>query len=158
MRIALGLGLLALAALGLAGCASVSPAQRASFCQRVDWHDYGRNDGLLGVPVDQRTGLFADCRKLGYPPDMKAYKAGRAEGLKQYCTVESGYDAGRAGRDYHQVCPPQAEIGFLQGYNEGRRDRRQAYPVQPYFGFGLGVGSFYAEPPWWYGPGRPWAW
>ena len=150
MRVAPALGILALA-LGLAGCAGMSPAERAAFCQTVDWREYGRNDGLLGVPAAERAHLFAECREIGHPPDVAAYEAGRAEGLAEFCTVESGYEAGRAGRRYRDVCPPELEIGFLQGYEEGRRDRARELRVYPRFGFGFGFGHFHPHHHWWFG-------
>ena len=117
----------ALALLFLAGCETVPTQERAHLCRTVDWFEYGRNDGILGLPLGERSGLFADCRRFGYPPDVAAYQAGRADGLVTYCTLESGYRAGREGRRYHDVCPPDLEIAFLQGYREGRRARETRY-------------------------------
>ena len=152
MRSGLAVTALILGAFGLAACATVSPAERAAFCQAVDWREYGRNDGRLGIPSGERAELFAECRELGYPPDLAAYDAGRAEGLAAYCTLETGYEAGREGRRYRGVCPPEAEIAFLQGYEEGRRERRRAYRAYPRFGFGFGFGHFHPHHHWWWGP------
>ncbi len=143
---------LLLAALGLAGCAGVPAAERAAFCETVDWREYGRNDGRLGIPSGERTERFADCRELGYAPDLAAYEAGRAEGLEAHCTLENGYEAGREGRRYRGVCPSEREIAFLQGYEEGRRDRRRAWHAHPRFGFGFGFGHFRPHHHWWFGP------
>lgn len=158
MRLVAASGLLAIAALGLAGCATVSPAERSAFCQGVDWRVYGRNDGLLGVPEEERSDVFADCRDLGYPPDRAAYEAGHEDGLSEYCRVESGYEAGLDGRRYCHVCPPDLEIGFLQGYEEGRRDRSRELRIYPHFGFGLGIGSYNPHDHWSYGGYHPWYW
>jgi len=136
---------------GLAACASVSPAERAAFCQAVDWREYGANDGRLGIPAGERAALFADCRELGHPPDPEAYEAGRAEGLAAYCTLETGYEVGREGRRYRDVCPPEREIAFLQGYEEGRRERGRSHRNYPRFGFGFGFGHFHPHHHWWFG-------
>ena len=129
-----------LALLVLAGCETVPMQERANLCRTVDWFEYGRNDGILGLPLGERSGLFADCRRFGRPPDLTAYQAGRAEGLLKYCTLESGYRAGREGRRYHDVCPPDLEIAFLQGYREGRRAREAQHG--PYLAPGAPLGHY----------------
>ena len=130
--------LLLLATLGAAACTMLTAEQRSAVCRATDWADYGRNDGVLGVAASERTKKFADCAELGHPADIAAYQAARAEGLAAYCTLESGYDAGYAGRRYRKVCPPEQEIAFLQGYEQGRKERPVSY--YPYFGFGYGYG------------------
>jgi len=127
-----------------AGCATLSPEERAAACRATDWRNFGYNDGLLGVPAEDRLKRFADCAQLGYPADTTAYQTGRAEGLAEYCTVENGYDVGYAGRRYRGVCPPGPAQDFLQGYEQGRKDR----PVRVYTSFGIGVGYFGYSPYW----------
>jgi len=133
--------LLLLATLGAAACTMLTAEQRIAACRATDWADYGRNDGILGVAADERTARFADCGELGYPADIAAYQAARAEGLATYCTLENGYDAGYAGRRYRKVCPPELEIAFLQGYEQGRKERPVSH--YPYYGFGFGYGYGY---------------
>ena len=128
--------LLLLATLGAAACTTLTAEQRTAACQTTDWANYGRNDGILGVAASERTQQFADCAELGYPADIAAYRAGRAEGLGSYCTLENGYEAGYAGRRYREVCPPELEIAFLQGFEQGRKERPRHY--YPYYGFGFG--------------------
>lgn len=148
MRLPLWSALLALAVLIPAGCTRVPVQEPAEVCPAADWHEYGRNDGLLGVSAEARIELFAECRALGHPPDLDAYQAGRAEGLREYCTVENGYQVARQGRSYRDVCPPELETGFLQGYEQGRKDRLRdyAYRYPPHAGYG-----YYGAPYWWYG-------
>jgi hypothetical protein len=133
--LALGLGALALAA----GCATVPPEERAAACAQTDWYQYGVNDGVLGVPVSDRVDSFEDCTELGHPADVASYEAGRAEGLREYCTAESGYDVGYSGRRYEEVCPPELEADFLQGLAQGR-DERPYYAIYPSIGIGIGSG------------------
>lgn len=137
--------LLVLAA-SAAGCSTITPAERAAACRATDWSRYGYNDGLLGVPAEERTELFADCAELGHPANTAAYQAARARGLMEYCTVENGYDVGRSGRRYRNVCPPGSAQDFLQGYQQGRKDR--PIEVYPSFQFGLGFGNFGYYPYW----------
>lgn len=133
--------ILAIAALTLlAGCTTMSPEERTAFCTNTDWHRYGANDGKLGVPSSERADLFADCTRFGHPADITAYQKGRAQGLKEYCTVESGYKVGRTGRGYQNVCPPELESDFLQGLAEGRKDRPGG-GFYPRIGIGIGSGG-----------------
>lgn len=138
----------------LAGCVSQTPEQRASACRNTDWQRFGVNDGKLGVPVSNRAILFDDCARVGQPADQEAYRAGRAEGLAQYCTVENGYRVGYEGRRYHRVCPPEIEPDFLQGFGRGRNEMPR-YAVYPRFGIGIGVGRYWGRHP---GPHTPPYW
>ena len=141
--------LLLLGTLGVTACTTVTPEERAAACRATDWDSYGINDGTLGVPAAVRTEKFSDCAALGYPADIAAYQAARAEGLKTYCTVENGYEIGYAGRRYRNVCPPDLEQSFLQGYEQGRKDRPLLDYYYPYYGFypNYGYGHYYR--PYW---------
>ena len=121
-----------------AGCSMQSLEERTAACASTDWQRYGANDGRLGVPTSDRAERFEDCAALGQPADLLAYQTGRSEGLLAYCTAENGYRVGYDGRRYENVCPANIEPDFLQGYEQGRRDR-PAYVISP--GFGIGIGS-----------------
>lgn len=138
----------------LAACVSMTPEQRANACRSTDWQRFGLNDGKLGVPASARATAFDDCAAAGRPADREAYRSGRAQGLAQYCTVENGYRAGRAGRRYHRVCPPDVEPDFLQGFDRGRKEAPR-YAVYPRFGIGIGVGRYWGRQP---GPYTPPYW
>ncbi|MDH3666558.1 MAG: DUF2799 domain-containing protein [Paracoccaceae bacterium] len=144
-------------ALSLGGCATATVAERAAACQATDWASYGENDGLLGVAPGARSGKFTDCAELGYPADQAAYDQGRARGLESYCTLENGYQVGIEGRRYRKACPPELEPAFLQGYEQGRKDRPAGY--YPRIGFGLGIGlghSNFRRSHFGYGQYYPW--
>jgi hypothetical protein len=141
---------LLLASLGAAACTTLTVEERIGACQATDWATYGENDGRLGVAMAEREAKFTDCAALGYPADLAAYQAGRAEGLRAYCTLESGYEAGYAGRRYRNVCPPELEPAFRQGYEQGERERPAAYYYPyyyPYYGYGYGFGLGYYRYP-----------
>ena len=133
-------GLPVLFALLLAGCSGLSASERSAACGTTDWYGYGVTDGRLGVPERDRQDLFANCAEAGLPADLAAYRSGRAVGLAEFCTVQTGYEVGRDGRRYRDVCTGQAEIAFLQGYEQGRKARPR-YRTGPSIGLGLGVGS-----------------
>jgi hypothetical protein len=134
-RIALLTPAILLAALA-AGCETTPPAARAQSCRVTDWYLYGLNDGRLGVLASERVDLFSDCAAIGAPADIAAYESGRAEGLVEYCTAESGYEAGYRGRRNRNVCPPGLATGFLQGYEQGARDRSLFYDFPPGWWYG----------------------
>lgn len=84
-----------------------------------DWQEIGRQDGNHGL---QRARLFKHqeaCEEYGVRPDAAAYDAGRAQGLRNYCTPRQGFIEGRDGRKYRGVCPAPAERAFLSEYRHG---------------------------------------
>lgn len=123
--------------LGLSACVTVPDDQRAAACAATDWAEYGLNDGKLGVPEADRADKFADCAALGQAANIAAYRAGRAQGLAQYCTAEQGYKVGYEGRRDPKVCEGELKLAFDQGFERGRQDQ----PVQVGVGFGLGFGQ-----------------
>lgn len=112
-----GLSAAALAAL-LAGCAG---GMTKADCQSADWSALGFADGRSGADSKSAEKRLSECARGGYGVDRAAYAAGRAEGLKAYCTAAGGFDAGRLGEDYAGVCPAPAEAAFLPAYEEGAR-------------------------------------
>lgn len=113
----MGRGRFALTLSGLlAGCAGgVSVAD----CQSADWSVIGFSDGRAGVRpklAEQRLGA---CAARGYAVDRAAYSVARNEGLAAYCTSAGGFDAGRLGGEYFDVCPAAAEPEFLAGFDQG---------------------------------------
>ena len=127
----------------LAGCADFSTAELQAQCPATDWQAYGLEDGRQGQPIRRAESFFEGCQEVGITPDLAAYRAGRAQGLREYCTAENGYSVGLALIDYHKVCPPELETAFLQGLRRGRADspNRAYHPgVYPRIGVGVGIG------------------
>ena len=122
----------------VAGCVLMTPEQQASLCRKTDWRGLGLGDGSLGRPAAHRSRLLGNCREVGAPADMTAYRAGRAEGLRSYCSAESGYRAGYAGQRYARVCPEPLEARFLEGYRLGW-DQRPGLVIVPSFSIGIGA-------------------
>ena len=89
------------AALGLGACASLTEEQ----CLNGDWSGIGYQDGLRGYPQSRIGDHREACAKVGVSPDIQAWLAGRAEGLKRYCTPENAYVVGRNGNELNPVCP-----------------------------------------------------
>ncbi|MBN2759075.1 MAG: DUF2799 domain-containing protein [Rhodobacteraceae bacterium] len=120
-----------LAALGvmllLAGCATLSEED----CLTGDWAGIGQRDGASGqVAAAQFARHVKACEKAGVIPDRAAWQRGYAQGLQGYCTPIRGLDEALAGRAYRNVCPTDAEAGFLRGYRIGEADEQARQEVR----------------------------
>ncbi|WP_237067293.1 DUF2799 domain-containing protein [Microbulbifer guangxiensis] len=116
MNTAKSIAVLAIIALLLGGCATMSEEE----CITADWHAIGYEDGAAGQAVAMLGKRRQACADHGVQPDANAYRAGRDEGLELYCTEMRGFRTGRAGGTYGGVCPRDLEGLFLVGYESGR--------------------------------------
>ncbi len=101
----------------LGGCASMTPEE----CLSADWYQQGVHDGGRGRPLSLIEEHREACAKVGVDVDTARYRAGREEGLRTYCTPSVGFEEGRRGNYYSNVCPPQVERAFLDAYRRGQR-------------------------------------
>ncbi len=104
------------ALLVLAGCASMDREQ----CQVADWRLVGYQDGVLGKSAATIGEYRRDCARHAVVPELDAWRAGRDEGLQQYCTQDNGFRLGQAGRSYNGVCPAASEAAFRSAFDDGR--------------------------------------
>lgn len=102
-------------ALNLAGCASMSKDE----CRVVDWRTVGYEDGAAGRASDTIGRYRKACASVGVAPDLDAYRAGRAEGLREYCRPENGFRVGANGAAYGGFCPADLAAAFTQAYDSG---------------------------------------
>jgi len=100
----------------LQGCATLDKDE----CMLADWRLIGYQDGVAGKSATVVGEYREDCAKHAVVPDLDAYRAGREEGLQQYCKVDNGYRLGNAGRGFPVVCPTALEGDFRDAYNTGR--------------------------------------
>ena len=100
----------------LQGCATLDKDE----CMLADWHLIGYQDGVAGKSAAVVGEYREDCAKHAVVPDLDAYRAGRVEGLQQYCKVDNGYRLGNAGRGFASVCPRALADDFRDAYNAGR--------------------------------------
>jgi len=114
-----GLGLIALA---LGACASMSEKD----CLSADWGEQGYRDGRDGHPPSRIADHGEACAKVGVTPDVLRYRAGRDEGVREYCTPANAVSEGRRGRNYRNACPARLESMFLHYRAQGYR----AYQAQ----------------------------
>ena len=100
----------------LQGCATLDKDE----CLLADWRLIGYQDGVAGKSATVVGEYREDCAKHAVVPDLDAYRAGREEGLQQYCTVDNGYRLGNTGRGFAAVCPAALAAGFRDAYDAGR--------------------------------------
>ncbi|MDX2456449.1 MAG: DUF2799 domain-containing protein [Gammaproteobacteria bacterium] len=101
----------------LPGCATLDKDE----CMLADWRLIGYQDGVAGKSATVVGEYRADCAKHAVVPDLDAYRAGREEGLHQYCTADNGYRLGNAGRGLSAACPTALEGDFREAYKAGRK-------------------------------------
>jgi hypothetical protein len=102
----------------LTGCATLGENE----CRTGDWYGIGRDDGRNG----KRLSLIEDhrkaCSEYGIVINDRAYRDGRAEGLRDYCRLDNAFRAGLNGESYQGVCPTPIDSEF-------RRAHAAAYEV-----------------------------
>ncbi len=100
----------------LSGCATLSESQ----CVAGDWESVGYRDGHSGHPSTRLLEHQNACVKHGVVPDREAYLAGWDQGVRQYCQPENGFNAGRSGAPFANVCPAEMQAPYHAAYQEGR--------------------------------------
>ncbi|RYG66234.1 DUF2799 domain-containing protein [bacterium] len=99
----------------LASCATMNRDE----CLTVDWQTVGYEDGVAGRPADRIAQHRKACAKHGVTPDLRAYQAGRDEGLREYCQPQNGYRLGERGGDYGGFCPADLAPAFEASWRDG---------------------------------------
>jgi hypothetical protein len=90
-------------------------------CEAADWAALGFAGGREGASAKDSEKRLNACVSDGFTVDRAAFAAARQEGLAAYCTSAGGFDAGRLGQDYNEVCAPGQEAEFLAGYEDGEK-------------------------------------
>ena len=101
----------------LQGCATLDKDE----CMLADWRLIGYQDGVAGKSAVAVGEYREDCAKHAVVPDLDAYRAGREEGLQQYCKPDNGYRLGNSGHGFAAICPTALEDDFRDAYNVGRK-------------------------------------
>jgi len=100
-----------------AGCASMNQQE----CLVSDWQSVGYEDGAQGKTADRIGSYRKACAKHGVSPDLSAYQEGRAQGLREFCQSDNGFDFGARGGTYRGVCPADLSADFVASYQKGRK-------------------------------------
>jgi hypothetical protein len=101
----------------LAGCTTMTREQ----CLAGAWGEKGYQDGLSGYRTSRLDDHAQACAKFGLEANPGAYLSARDDGLRTYCTWESGFRQGRQGNSYGGVCSLAEERDFLPAYQDGQR-------------------------------------
>jgi len=104
-----------LAALAVAGCASMSESE----CKTADWYRKGLADGTAGRSDAYLAQHHEACAKAGVTPDVAQWRRGWDEGLRSFCTPAVGWREGLAGHGYSGVCIGRNEAAFMQAWRAG---------------------------------------
>lgn len=118
--------LVALLGFLVSGCASMDEDE----CRVADWRAIGYEDGVRGLSASHIGERREACAEHGIAPDFAAYRQGRDEGLREYCTPASGYRLGRGGKSMSAVCPVDLQGDFHDAYLSGREIYKAAAVVQ----------------------------
>lgn len=114
------IGLFSALILTLSGCASLTREQ----CQSINWYEQGKYDGMSGRPSQQFRQYMKSCAEHGIALNQDTtYEQGRLQGLKYFCSYESGRKEGVADNPYSAICPDALEAEFLRGFESGKRER-----------------------------------
>lgn len=111
--------LLVAGALLAAGCSTATLTKDE--CRTVDWRTVGYEDGVAGRSGERIGQHRKACAEYGIAPDLEAYRAGRADGLREFCQPHNGYRAGVNGTPYYDSCPPDLAPAFVEAYDSGRQ-------------------------------------
>lgn len=111
--------LLVAGALLAAGCSTATLTKDE--CRTVDWRTVGYEDGVAGRSGERIGQHRKACAEYGIAPDLEAYRAGRADGLREFCQPHNAYRAGVNGTPYYDSCPPDLAPAFVEAYDSGRQ-------------------------------------
>lgn len=106
-----------LLSLFVAGCATLNEGE----CRTGDWRQLGYVDGLKGYAMSRLAEHGEACARYGVVPDRTGWQLGYVEGQARYCTARNGYEQGRDGKGYANVCPPATDGAFRPAWEDGRR-------------------------------------
>lgn len=95
--------------------AVLSPEQ----CSSINWYEKGVADGTAGEDFRLIDDYKLICGKASVIPDEKMYYAGYYKGIKEYCTYDNGFQAGRRGGKA-KGCPDDTE--YFAGWQKGMKE------------------------------------
>lgn len=112
----LRLSSIGLMSLLIASCATLNEAE----CISANWYDLGFDNALLGKKSSYVSEHTSACQKYAITPDFEQYREGWQQGVKKFCTAQSGWRYGIAGNYYRNTCDAQSEAEFFKGYQPAR--------------------------------------
>jgi hypothetical protein len=110
-------------------------------CLFANWYKEGMQDGQNGFQRSLDREI-QDCAKCNVTVDVEQYMAGWRQGIRDYCTPETGFALGSAGIDYPCFCPPDLAGDFKVAWYHGIKCF-----YTPERGCGAGCNKTYYSPP-----------
>lgn len=101
--------------LALTACAPLNKDQ----CRTANWQQLGYQSGLKGREAARFEEERKACADHKIDADATGWKIGYAQGLGMYCTAAHGYEVGRRGESYGDVCPPESDALFRPAFQDG---------------------------------------
>jgi hypothetical protein len=111
--------------LSIVGCMTPRTLQTTPdfSCRNLDWYETGRSTGNTGSTLSKLDSWKERCNSTPHPVNDDLFVNGYEAGLVEYCSATVGFEAGRNGLAYEDVCPKYLEMKFLTHYELGRRVR-----------------------------------
>ena len=121
IRHRVSLALLALGAVLLSGCASMSEEQ----CRGANWAALGQADARDGDMPQFGADRVTSCVEKGIPGNLAEWQRGWEMGRREVCTPGNAVTWAQRSSDYTPgFCPPDMEPVFLSVYTPARERYR----------------------------------
>jgi Protein of unknown function (DUF2799) len=94
-------------------CATISKDS----CRNDSWYDIAFKGAMDNHDrADHISDITKTCGKIGIGVDLNLYERGFADGTRQFCEPDNGYQWGLKGRLYNGIC---ANPEFSSAYDDG---------------------------------------
>ena len=101
--------------LSMGGCATMSKEE----CLVANWREVGFTDASQGYTQARVAEHRSACAEAKVTVNLEEYNKGFEQGLKNYCTANTGFDLGSKGAAYPDQCNektyPKVRAGFKEG-------------------------------------------
>ncbi|MFK8137870.1 MAG: DUF2799 domain-containing protein [Bdellovibrionales bacterium] len=109
--------LLAIAAVGLTGCASYLKKVE---CNNTDWYKYGNSKAMNGERLTN-DGFIGKCEEVEASVNHAALDQGFKVGMDEYCKTTTSYMKGKDGKSYNfDFCASNKVAKLKSKFNAGR--------------------------------------
>lgn len=105
----------------LAGLTSCASAPQPQACQESDWYEIGRREGANGLPIDRATTPKPRCQGTDLALVEDLFANGHYKGLLEFCNPQNGFELGKSGQNYSEVCPRTHASEFIRRYRAGQQ-------------------------------------
>lgn len=111
---------LAISAMGFCTASLALPNMNRQQCQQQNWQQLGYQDGMNGQYLQQAIQDYRKvCGKFHVRMNADAYRRGWHTGAQLYCKKDHGYELGKQGKLYNNICPHSQIEAFNRAWNRG---------------------------------------